>query len=74
MPITELNERYQLSFPEDDYVTVAGLVLAALEHVPTVGEQVQVQGVTWRVTKMDHLRIERLEITLPPAPEDQQSA
>ena len=74
MPITELNEHYQLSFPEDDYVTVAGLVLAALEHVPTVGEQVQVQGVTWRVTKMDHLRIERLEITLPPAPEDQQSA
>ena len=74
MPITELNERYQLSFPEDDYVTVAGLVLAALEHVPTVGEHVQVQGVTWRVTEMDHLRIERLEITLPPAPEDQQSA
>ena len=67
MPITELNQRYQLSFPEDDYVTVAGLVLAALEHVPTVGEQVQVQGVTWRVTKMDHLRIERLEITLRPA-------
>jgi magnesium and cobalt transporter len=74
MPITELNERYHLSFPEDDYITVAGLVLAALEHVPTVGEHVQVQGVAFRVTKMDHLRIERLEITLPPAPEDQQSA
>ena len=55
-------------------MTVAGVVLAALEHVPTVGEYVQVQGVTWRVTEMDHLRIERLEITLPPAPEDQQSA
>lgn len=73
MPIAELNERYHLSFPEDGYVTVAGLVLAALEHVPTVGEHVQVQDMTFRVTKMDHLRIERLEITLPPAQEDQPS-
>jgi CBS domain containing-hemolysin-like protein len=68
LPIAELNERYHLAFPEDDYVTVAGLVLAALEHVPSVGEHVQVQGVTFRVTAMDHLRIERLEMTLPPAP------
>jgi CBS domain containing-hemolysin-like protein len=74
LPITELNERYHFSFPEDDYITVAGLVLAALEHVPTVGEHVQVQGVTFCVTQMDHLRIERLEITLPPVPEDQLSA
>jgi CBS domain containing-hemolysin-like protein len=73
MPIAELNERYHLSFPEDAYVTVAGLVLAALEHVPTVGEHVQVQDMTFRVTKMDHLRIERLEMTLPPAQEDQPS-
>jgi CBS domain containing-hemolysin-like protein len=73
MPIAELNERYHLTFPEDGYDTVAGLVLAALEHVPTVGEHVQVQDVTFRVTKMDHLRIERLEVTLPPAQEDQPS-
>ena len=53
---------------------VAGLVLAALEHVPTVGEHVQIQGVTFRVTAMDHLRIERLEITLPPTPNDQSSS
>src|SRR5262249_55383019 len=35
LPITELNERYHLAFPQDDYVTVACLVLAALEHLPT---------------------------------------
>ena len=73
MPIAELNEQYHLTFPEDDYVTVAGLVLTELERVPTVGEHVQVQGVTFRVTQMDHLRIERLEMTLPPAQEDQQA-
>jgi len=65
LPIEELNERYHLPFPTDDYVTIAGLVLAALEHVPTVGEHVQIQGVTFCVTAMDNLRIERLEMTLP---------
>jgi magnesium and cobalt transporter len=68
LPIAELNARYHLHFPEDNYVTVAGLVLAALEHVPVVGEHVQVQGITFHVTAMDHLRIERLEMTWPPAP------
>lgn len=65
LPIAELNERYHLSFPEGEYVTVAGLVLSALEHVPQVGEHVQVNGVTFHVLAMDRLRIERLEITLP---------
>ena len=46
-------------------MTVAGLVLSALEHIPTVGEYVRVDGVTFHVTAMDHLRIERLEISLP---------
>ncbi len=74
LPIEELNERYHLTFPTGDSVTVAGLVLAALEHVPTVGEHVHVQGVTFRVTVMDHLRIERLEMTLPSGQNDQQSS
>lgn len=65
LPIEELNERYGLALPTGLYVTVAGLVLAGLERVPTVGEHVHIQGVTLRVTAMDHLRIERLEMTLP---------
>ena len=65
LAVEKLNERYNLDLPDDDYVTVAGLVLSALQHIPTVGEYVRVDGVTFRVTAMDHLRIERLEITLP---------
>jgi CBS domain containing-hemolysin-like protein len=69
LPVSELNaelyERYHLKLPEGDYVTVAGLVLSALGHVPGVGEQVQVDGFLMHVTAMDGLRIERLDITLP---------
>jgi len=74
LPIEELNERYHLTFPNANYITIAGLVLSVLEHVPTVGEDVQVQGVTFRVTAMDHLRIERLEMTLPPTQSEQSSS
>jgi CBS domain containing-hemolysin-like protein len=69
LSVEALNERYQLTLPSGPYVTVAGLVLATLEHVPMVGEHVHIQGVTLRVTAMDHLRIERLELTLPALPE-----
>jgi CBS domain containing-hemolysin-like protein len=67
LPLQELNERYHLHLPEGDYVTIAGLVLSLLGRVPTVGEQVQMDGLTLQVTAMDHLRIQRLEITLPDA-------
>lgn len=69
-PIQELNERYQLQLSAGDYVTVAGLVLSALGHIPTVGQWVQVNDVTIRVTAMDRQRIERLEITLPQTEEE----
>jgi CBS domain containing-hemolysin-like protein len=65
LPLQALNERYHLHLPAGDYVTVAGLVLSLLGRVPTVGEHVQVDGLTFQVTAMDHLRIERLEISLP---------
>ena len=62
-PIHDLNEHYQLKLPIGEYHTVAGLVLSLLEHVPTVGEHVDVDGVTFCVTAMDQLRIERLEVS-----------
>jgi CBS domain containing-hemolysin-like protein len=65
LPLADLNERYKLHLSAGDYVTVAGLVLSALGHVPSVGQHVQVDGVTFQVTAMDRQRIERLEVTLP---------
>ncbi len=63
-PIQELNERFDLNLSAGDYVTVAGLVLEALGHVPSEGQHVTVDGATFHVTAMDRQRIERLEIIL----------
>ena len=75
VPVQELNaelqERYGCKLPEGDYVTVAGLVLAVLGQVPTVGEQISVDGFTLQVTAMDGLRIDHLDITIPQATPEQ---
>lgn len=63
--IQELNERFDLHLSSGDYVTVAGLVLEALGHVPSEGQYVTMGGATFHVTAMDRQRIERLEIILP---------
>ena len=62
--IQDLNERFDLHLSADNYVTVAGLVLEALGHVPSEGQCVAVDGATFHVTAMDRQRIERLEIIL----------
>jgi CBS domain containing-hemolysin-like protein len=65
MPIQDLNERYDLNLSAGDYVTVAGLVLSSLGHIPSVGQVTTIDGVAFHVTAMDRQRIERLEIILP---------
>lgn len=74
--IQELNERFDLNLSAGDYVTVAGLVLEALGHVPSEGQHVAVDGATFHVTAMDRQRIERLEMILTdrePSPSDTSS-
>ena len=69
LPIQELNERYDLNLSAGDYVTVAGLVLSSLGHIPQVGQLTTVDGVSFHVTAMDRQRIERLEVILPDSSE-----
>jgi putative hemolysin len=46
--------------PTEDYATCAGLILAQLGHIPTVGESCSLNGVTFTVRAMDKLRIDRV--------------
>lgn len=63
--IQDFNERHKLQLEEHDYVTIAGLILAVLGHVPSVGESAHIDGVTFKVIAMDRQRIERVEVILP---------
>jgi CBS domain containing-hemolysin-like protein len=62
--IADLNDRYVLDLPEDDYTTVAGYVLGSLGRIPKVGDEVNFDAGTLRVTAMDGRRIDRLRLML----------
>jgi magnesium and cobalt exporter, CNNM family len=65
--IDELNESLDWELPKGDFETVAGLVLATVNRIPSVGEVFQVGRYTFTVLEADERRILRVRIS-PPAP------
>ena len=51
--------------PEEDYSTVAGLILERLERLPHSGESLESEGVQIRVEKVADRRILTLTMTVP---------
>ena len=63
----ELRERVGAHVPDDSvYETVGGFLMARLGRVPTVGDEVEVDGGRLRVLRMDGRRVDRLRYE--PAP------
>lgn len=67
IPISELNELLDTDLPDDDWDTIAGLVFSTLEHVPSVGEELEYDG--WHITAVEvegrrirKVRLHRLEL------------
>jgi putative hemolysin len=61
--IGEVERHLGVTLPESrDYITVAGLVLATLNAVPTRGTSVVVAGRRWTVMEMDGPRIRRVSV------------
>jgi putative hemolysin len=65
--VNELNESLDWELPKGDFETVAGLVLATVNRIPSVGEVFQVGRYTFTVLEADERRILRVRIS-PPAP------
>ena len=62
--IGELNERFGLDVPDDDYTTIGGYVFGALGRLPVVGDRVTAGGAVFRVREMAGRRIETLDVDL----------
>jgi CBS domain containing-hemolysin-like protein len=63
--IREVNERYDLTVPEDDYTTIGGYVFGALGRLPLVSDRVSGGGASFVVRAMDGRRIETLALEKP---------
>jgi CBS domain containing-hemolysin-like protein len=62
--IGELNERYGLSVPDENYTTIGGFVFGALGRLPVVGDRMTAGGAVFTVREMDGRRIETIAVDL----------
>lgn len=61
MPVDEMADKIGIVVPEQrSYATVAGFVLAHLQHLPQVGERVDASGWTFEVIDLDGRRIDKV--------------
>lgn len=63
--LDELSEELDVDLQRPDADTVGGLVVAELGRLAEMGDTVQVQGITFRVTALDGLAIGSVDIELP---------
>lgn len=70
----EARERVGIVVPEsDDYDTVGGYIMSALERVPSVGDTVRVEHGSLEVVRMDSRRVDRVRYIPDPVPEAAES-
>ncbi|HUG38997.1 MAG TPA: hemolysin family protein [Longimicrobiales bacterium] len=69
--VSEINERFDLELPEEDYTTVAGYVMGRLGRLARPGDEVAFRGGRLRVLAMDGRRILRVALLLDPAGDDE---
>ena len=65
MKLDDINDALELSLSSEDYDSVGGLIIGALDHVPAAGESVTVDNICFVVEKMEKNRIEWVKMTLP---------
>ena len=65
-PIEEFNNYFKIELPQDQFDTIAGLVMQRFGRMPRRGESVSLGGLEFRVARGDRRRIESLRVMIPP--------
>ena len=64
--IDDVNELLESDLPDEEWDTVAGLVLDILGHIPDEGEECRIDGLTFRAEVVKGRRIDKVLITRDP--------
>jgi CBS domain containing-hemolysin-like protein len=62
IPITDVNDYFDLDLPHEDFDTIGGFVLGSLGRPPEPGDVVPADGVTLRVKSVDGPRVSMLTL------------
>jgi CBS domain containing-hemolysin-like protein len=63
IPITDVNEYFDLNLPHEDFDTIGGFVLGALGRPPEPEDTVEADGVSLRVKSVDGPRVSMLSLS-----------
>ena len=69
LPIDELNELLEVDLPHEEWDTVAGLMLGLLGAIPTEGEEVRFNQLSFKAEKVQGRRIAKVLISRVQEPE-----
>ncbi len=62
IPITEVNEHFELDLPHEDFDTIGGFILGSLGRPPEVGDTVEADGAVMNVKSVDGPRVSVLTL------------
>lgn len=62
IPITEVNEHFDLDLPHEDFDTIGGYILGSLGRPPEPGDTVEAEGVALNVKSVDGPRVSMLTL------------
>jgi magnesium and cobalt transporter len=63
--IADFNQYFNVELPEDEFDTIAGLVMKQFGRMPRRGESVSLAGLELRVARADRRRIDSLRVAIP---------
>ena len=61
-PVDEFNESFGTTFDEEEAGTIGGIVLHAFGHMPEKGETIELQNLTFKVSKANNRRLVQLQV------------
>lgn len=61
-PIEDFNEYFDTAFSDEEFDTVAGLVIKAFGHLPKRDESMDIEGMRFRVLRADQRRVHLLRV------------
>ncbi len=62
IPIIDVNERFEIDLPHEDFDTIGGFVLGSLGRPPEAGDTVEADGVILQVKSVDGPRVSMLTL------------
>lgn len=69
--LEELSEKFNIDYSEytDDLDSLGGLIYSQFDRIPTVGERIEINNITYQVHKLEKNKIISIKIWFPQTPE-----